>query len=877
MKFIDELSRLKQTVGALDWQRRNLDTGKLDPAQDRPSSLVFRELDPGRGGSILVGSVVDSLPTANWYRVQVEKIGILPCCFLMNSSAGPIGAKQISQISPGNVVLLWHSFKWPYGVIFGSVPTNILAGATPDFVSIQSRCGAGVDGPYRTFLSGTMPVEVVDWSSFRPKDSLIGDLGVITETGTGWFIDQMMSVFRAGENCGLWAFWDGYLRLASRHLDSRSDAARYESWNDQNELATLLGESVYDWEMMGAWEKDTTIYQATTTDNNPNPGPGKAPLEPLFEDQDQFHRWQEFGSYLGHARHEFLSLPPQSPNTSVSRLSVPLVLPGVYEEALHLDGQKTFASAKGIILSKRTAIPVPKRVKLPPDEAGDTPTNYLFAGAYGAGPAHTHVDDLGTTGANSATMTRLTGVDDRHTYLFELSGRLPFRKHARDWYMPDESHAELLGGVIQTKIPFTQLLGAPYITPPDPSTLTVDHNHSAKYWANNSWIELSPDGGISICDGFGSEIRMGGGNIYLTCPGNVFLQPGRDIVELAGHDHIIRAHNCADVSTTKGSIRVRAQDKLLMRGKNEVDIYSDGDIINKCVAGTFTVWSGDTYIRSGANNGVGDSSTSGMITLDASRGSGMLVTFADTVENFIVTAKFDYFSDLNGTVDAANYYGRNGSVIAGNLSVDGCITADGNIYADGWLIAVDGHVATSAAATYNNFVATLSGGDLTGAQNIISVADTAEADAITEGGTSYSNNLATCSYDAGQHGNTTVITNNKFTFRGDGDYMVTGFSLYESRWQQLARVNGDGVYAWVEEAESGTYPYPGASAWSTDTSFYRVDCSLFDQTSGRSEPTGGENTAAIYADPVYGSLPGVVPDGNYLILDANGAASPYSS
>jgi hypothetical protein len=73
--------------------------------------------------------------------------------------------------------------------------------------------------------------------------------------------------------------------------------------------------------------------------------------------------------------------------------------------------------------------------------------------------------------------------------------------------------------------------------------------------------------------------------------------------------------------------------------------------------------------------------------------------------------------------------------------------------------------------------------------------------------------------------------------------------LFESRWQQLARIGGVDVSVWTEEAVNDTYPYPGAENLLGAT-YRTLDPNLYDITTGVAETRGIDYEEPEFNAPV---------------------------
>lgn len=173
-----------------------------------------------------------------------------------------------------------------------------------------------------------------------------------------------------------------------------------------------------------------------------------------------------------------------------------------------------------------------------------------------------------------------------------------------------------------------------------PSSIELTDPVSGKkttYYATTSFISQEPDGSILICDGYGSEIRMSRGNIYISPALDLFLRPGRDLSAMAGRHQSYNAQEHTTINSSK-SVYIRAIEDLKMVGATggsgmvslecaatEEDMLNTGLLI-KSLQGATLVGS-DLYI--GINTGRGltanvveEPSKPGTIIIDAcSKGS----------------------------------------------------------------------------------------------------------------------------------------------------------------------------------------------------------------------------------------------------------------
>lgn len=80
---------------------------------------------------------------------------------------------------------------------------------------------------------------------------------------------------------------------------------------------------------------------------------------------------------------------------------------------------------------------------------------------------------------------------------------------------------------------------------------------------NNSIISQDPDGSVTIKDGWGSQITMSHGNIYISSALDTFIRPGRDLITMVPR-HLSQTANGQVELASKQDIKLGAQGNLVM-------------------------------------------------------------------------------------------------------------------------------------------------------------------------------------------------------------------------------------------------------------------------------------------------------------------------
>lgn len=170
----------------------------------------------------------------------------------------------------------------------------------------------------------------------------------------------------------------------------------------------------------------------------------------------------------------------------------------------------------------------------------------------------------------------------------------------------------------------------------DPAT-----GRKQRYYASMSFITQERDGSICLCDGYGSEIRMCRGNIYISPALDLIMRPGRDMSSMVpGHLSL----------NAQGTITINSSDSMYVRAIKDLKVVGATDgtgvvtVESRATAGpdntglpglvirsdsNLSLTSvNDLYIGRNTNHGDGQGNvtapdTSGSIIMDAGATGGM--------------------------------------------------------------------------------------------------------------------------------------------------------------------------------------------------------------------------------------------------------------
>ena len=519
--------------------------------------------------------------------------------------------------------------------------------------------------------------------------------------------------------------------------------------------------------------------------------------------------------------------------------------PGLFEEHKTLAGGWHVRSATRIILAKRASIPTPRPLLRQEDPYGDSPltgpSNYRASGLNNG--VNEHFVRSGLTTPADGPPQRATNLFDILSYAFNWENAHPFAYHSRDWSLAQEGAAG--SNLVNTRVPNYLLLAAQqYLEAPTPATIDVDHRYGlTPIYENESSVCLLEDGTVLITDGWGSEIRMHSGNIDLRCAGDIAMHPGRNLIVWAGHDAIIKAHDCVDLTAANGDLRTKAERNshhlagnsgcggFLFESKAVCPVYAFEDRTGESVISSgFTILAPNSEFLVMARDvalclevPTDPEAPRGKITLDA-KDDGHIRTFSKTfVSKFGLNGSrihlFDGTDDGAGEPVAgtptANEFNAVYTYLGNNLSVYGT----GFFWAD--LTTAAGLVAGYHVSTVQ---ATANSGLVTAYTNTVFLEDRTLA---IESRYDYLANTLAPAVEA-ERAYPEGGDDAEFTHRTIAQYRTTGWTFWESRWHTMARDDSQVAVLWSEpevvslRSAQTTLPHPGGR-WSQSSGYRGQD------------------------------------------------------
>ena len=835
-----------------------------------------RTLAASNDCEVVFGSVSMLLPGLNWYKVILDGgRGEITACKAESSSLQPFGASPGDPLPPDSRVIVVRHPAAATGVILGTWPTVDVSNSQvyADVIGMGTCTGWKKEQSYLAAASATETNgELQSYSSNRPDDQTTQDWSRISATGVGIHVDDCQAFLRANETAGLFAsYYDSYVRLAAANHDFWSHSLDKTIRNDEGELLETEEHYMYPWEAMGAYAAGTTVTKENAADTCQFKEP-VARQEPLHDDQEPFARVRVEHGYAGQGGRRTVCTPPAESGIRQRGDTADKDV-GVFEEFIAADGSYHLRSAKSLVFAKRPSIAVPRRKLNPEATTGDSAEdgNYKFSNQFGDGPEHKVTAPKLQAGDNSS-LQQLCALQDVFSHGFNWKNLHAQHYHSQDFDTPGE--ADLKFNSNSTELNFDQLAsGKSHMAPAQTTETHVDSRYGdVKYFKNCSYLAFPDDGGIVLGDGHGGELVLSGGNLYLNCPGDVWINPGRNVNLWAGDDVNVRARKSVDIVASEADVRLKAEKNMqLLAGnsgtggvlieskgtgsndfENKVgeDVISSGIVLRAMQSAVATA-AKDLYLRSGNEAG-----NPGNIFLDAGKGLGSIIATSKNFLRFTESVQdcFGSFTDDTFTTESVNLFGKSSATIGTPLDVEGAMAIHGSVAIKG-SVGIDTG-GRGGVVVYNGHFASTVGG-LVGKvepddelSNQLEEITTKVATSKEELDTVFQSALTDGMYANNQPGDSELRKAAEFTFRDDDSqeqYNIDDtWRLLAPRWQRmLATGEATGGTNWKEQpVKAGNrelYPYPGRKKLTGADGMLWVDSfKLYDPATGAANALGAD-------------------------------------
>ena len=833
---------------------------------------------------LVPGKIIDVQAGPKAYTVRLNHEATVQCSAMDSTgSTQTLSAKQLTvyPVDTDVIVAIPVSYACskdggytytlcPPGYIVGSLASPMGSSSLRicDWVGLPTGADA-MNDPCQQLISND-PRQFRDYNMGLPLDAIAGsDSGTINEFGVGSGVSRWFSWIRASDIAGLWCFYfDNLVRLSSYNFEQWTAGGEHSIKNDEGEVNDVELFTPYPWEAEGLTRPGSNRpFDTVEGGGRYKKDQYKLSLEPRYADQTILPRYMNLKGYLGDAHREMVVLPHPdftggTEDQFVERTSHKTKYTGVLDVHQHSSGLYSIRSAQGLVFEKYIYIPVPKQIAAPEEadksdankQGGDGATNYSPAGFWGK-------QDQTTLAAHDKQPWPWTMPDrsdmwaaeyfDYSAYMFNWYGLKPLTAHKYDWYIVESGFFNNEAAPSGVYLP-EKLSGSFNFPLPQFASVKIDHRKGdTKYFYSRSVMAQLPDGSILIEDGYGSAIHMTGGNIHITCAGDVWMRPGRSSITWAGDDIVSRAGSSIDITASNADVRIKAERNMHVLAGNATtgvggillesrsvytgpetfvyrnvvgeDVCSYGVVI-KSPNAPVMVYGQDIYGRATS------SGTKGSIELEADNGIVMSgtehLTYAETGISHVIGQKINAGGTLSDSI--VNRFDKDNAIIGATklfrtpAAVVVMDSPDG-IYSTGVFACTGGIVPFpgDTTAVINGFTTDYSAwlvGPFTGMLT---------------------------AYYADVYGelksNPDFYNYYGFTCRNEAQYgLYTDFLIPEARWQSSYRVMATGLL-WNEPAvliagtTEYTRPHPGNTMWLLTENYMEYDEDLIRWSNGSGE------------------------------------------
>lgn len=270
------------------------------------------------------------------------------------------------------------------------------------------------------------------------------------------------------------------------------------------------------------------------------------------EDQTIRPRIKDLSGYFGHLVSKFCLRPsPKEDTESGVRVQQPdmPIDGGVSRETIDPSGQYRLSAAGMLAIERTGRIPVPVRRAYPTDKGHDIPTTPAVLTPF-------EHDD-------SDPAYRQLELFDRQAYdLKNQYARVDgIGESDPDYDVPQEEDMDPLEDRYDEEFYGNETVKL------------------KKFDKRRAGVYIGEDGSVIVRDAWGSEIVMLGGNVSISCAGNVMMLPGKTQLTIAGDDIVQKAQNSVDIHASKHDVRLSAARNMEILGGADDKNFSGGVVI----------------------------------------------------------------------------------------------------------------------------------------------------------------------------------------------------------------------------------------------------------------------------------------------------------
>ena len=481
------------------------------------------------------------------------------------SSMYGVGTKVLAMTTPALGV--------NQGVILGALATHL--GVDTAFGSPELTVSSPV-GSFKDEISdnGLLNCTFNNFNGGRPVDVYPGDTTILNTLGAGLVIGPLQASLISGLDCSVELHYiDSLVRVSSFNYEHNTAGAEALLFADSGDYTELRRSNPYVLESLGGKEQYGAVPKIAAVDRSTGGTAVTGKYKPELEEQIGWWRHTDITGHLANLKLAFVTAPLEPEVRTATTTEAPDEV-GLFREHVDVTGAYSVVSAKSLTFIKDCFIPVPKERYRPDDSRGDKAAAITTARAEN----EPRLVDYTVTGADENTehaAILYSAASSDYAAFKTHRSLVNFRERPTDWTFWEIDEIDLAGfkehvaskgliaaadGVSKTRM-FAKL--------PKIGKLKINAKEEVKYFASRSMILMHEDGSIHIQDGYGSTISMRAGSIDLSCPGDITLRPGKNLVAFAGDTCSLIAGNDVELTSNLGDVRVQADRNVAVLAGND--------------------------------------------------------------------------------------------------------------------------------------------------------------------------------------------------------------------------------------------------------------------------------------------------------------------
>lgn len=370
-------------------------------------------------------------------------------------------------------------------------------------------------------------------TSSRPTDLVPGEFGTLNQHHCG-FLGGMYSMTVSGGRAQIrLSAFENRIRIIADSIVKHTLCGNYSASHNRRYLSEERTDCLYQEERLGLKSKETPAF-TEGGDGCYHDSPYYYFTKNREQRQTARYRLLEHRGFYGGLSAKYALRP--DPDEEVRTLDQESKDAGVARESLDPSGQYRLATAGMLGFERYGRIPVPVRQKNIWEKDVEEPEAKALE-PFQHNEEHPYYRQL--------ELSDRVAWDIRNSYA-------RYEEKKSGFYVPEEEDLE---GKLKDKYDegFT-----------DSETVKLE-----KYDKRRSGIWQGEDGSIILRDAWGSEIVMIGGNIQLSCAGNVMVMPGRSSVTIAGDDIVQKAQSSIDIHAAKKDVRIDGRQNVQIMGGSD--------------------------------------------------------------------------------------------------------------------------------------------------------------------------------------------------------------------------------------------------------------------------------------------------------------------